>query len=456
MDILNYLRMEKGLGEISYKEFYRSIFPSGSLEKKGVYEQGKYTGIIVEVMHEEKEDGTPRVFRHTLTDDLSKLDEVVSRDNFCLMSPISYAGKSRKSEYARELYALAIDMDGIKTEDNLDIFFRQIEKNQFFIDGGVYWGIPEPTYLVCSGTGLHLYYVLEKPIRLFPSVAKELEKLKRRITWQIWTQGASELSENVQYESLYQGFRIVGTVTKKGSRAAAFRYGHKVTLEYLNQSVPEEYRADIAKKQSRLPMEEAKKKYPAWYAKRILQQAPKGTWVCKRALYDWWLRRIREVQVGHRYWSIMTLAVYAKKCAIPYEELVADAIGQIPFLDSLGKGNQPFTKADAMKALEAYNDSYMTYPIDTIVERTAIPIQKNKRNGRPQALHLAGARAIQKINDEFNNTSWRKGNGRPKGSGTKKEQVQKWRAAHPDGRKADCVRDTGLSKPTVYKWWDFM
>ena len=152
----------------------------------------------------------------------------------------------------------------------------------------------------------------------------------------------------------------------------------------------------------------------------------------------------------------MTLAVYAKKCAIPYEELVADAIGQIPFLDSLGKGNQPFTKADAMKALEAYNDSYMTYPIDTIVERTAIPIQKNKRNGRPQALHLAGARAIQKINDEFNNTSWRKGNGRPKGSGTKKEQVQKWRAAHPDGRKADCVRDTGLSKPTVYKWWDFM
>ena len=38
MDILNYLRMEKGLGEISYKEFYRSIFPSGSLEKKGVYE----------------------------------------------------------------------------------------------------------------------------------------------------------------------------------------------------------------------------------------------------------------------------------------------------------------------------------------------------------------------------------------------------------------------------------
>lgn len=27
-------------------------------------------------------------------------------------------------------------------------------------------------------------------------------------------------------------------------------------------------------------------------------------------------------------------------------------------------------------------------------------------------------------------------------------------ATAPDGRKADCIRDTGLSKPTVYKWWD--
>lgn len=116
----------------------------------------------------------------------------------------------------------------------------------------------------------------------------------------------------------------------------------------------------------------------------------------------------------------------------------------------IGEGKQPFTKDDVMKALEAYNDSYMTYPIDTIVERTAIPIQKNKRNGRPQVIHMATMRAIQGVIDP--DGAWRNKDGRP----TKKEQVQKWRAAHPDGRKADCVRDTGLSKPTVYKWWDFM
>ena len=39
-------------------------------------------------------------------------------------------------------------------------------------------------------------------------------------------------------------------------------------------------------------------------------------------------------------------------------------------------------------------------------------------------------------------------------SGTKKLTVFRWRQGHPEGSKADCIRDTGLSKPTVYKWWN--
>ena len=65
-----------------------------------------------------------------------------------------------------------------------------------------------------------------------------------------------------------------------------------------------------------------------------------------------------------------------------------------------------------------------------------------------------GARAIQEINDKVNGTNWREGNGRPKGSGTKKNIISAWRETHPDGTKAECIRDTGISKPTVYKWWD--
>lgn len=60
--------------EVSYKEFYRDVFPVGSFEQKGVFEKGKYNGILVEVTNEKLNSGKPRVLRHTITDDLEKLD----------------------------------------------------------------------------------------------------------------------------------------------------------------------------------------------------------------------------------------------------------------------------------------------------------------------------------------------------------------------------------------------
>lgn len=41
------------------------------------------------------------------------------------------------------------------------------------------------------------------------------------------------------------------------------------------------------------------------------------------------------------------------------------------------------------------------------------------------------------------------GGGRPQ----KAEIVADWCRANPKGSKADCIKETGLSKKTVYKWW---
>jgi hypothetical protein len=45
-------------------------------------------------------------------------------------------------------------------------------------------------------------------------------------------------------------------------------------------------------------------------------------------------------------------------------------------------------------------------------------------------------------------------NGDILGRPDKRAIVVQWRKEHPDGRKVDCIQDTGLSKPTVLKWWD--
>ena len=55
------------------------------------------------------------------------------------------------------------------------------------------------------------------------------------------------------------------------------------------------------------------------------------------------------------------------------------------------------------------------------------------------------------VRDELNhNTDWRKGNGRK----SQAEKVIQWRSDHPEGKKADCIRETGLSKSTVYRHWE--
>lgn len=427
--------------EVDPLAFYRDLFPKGSFEEKGVFVDGQYNGIAVEVLNRE------RVLRHTVTDDLEKISELTSRDNFCLMSPISYIGKSRRSENARDMYALAIDLDGVSNEREFKFLMTQIERGEEM--RAFVWGLPRPTYIVSSGTGLHLYYVFSKPVRLYPNVVKELSKLKKRLTWQAWTQGASSLHDSVQYESLFQGFRIVGTITKVGTRSRAFKTGAKVNIDYLNFFVPEEFRAENLSYTSNLSLEEAAEKYPDWYERRIVKGTPKGTWTCKRDLYDWWIRRLKDgAEQGHRYWCLMVLAVYAKKSDIEYEELSKDALGLVDFLDSLGDGTDPFTEEDALDALEAYNGSYITYPIKTITERTGIPIEKNKRNGRTREAHMKRVNAMIDFDISMGEKDVRYHGGAP----TKEAQIKAYAEAHPDANHSEIARALGVSRPTVIKW----
>lgn len=432
------LALESIYEEVRYKDFYRGIFPVGSLEKKGVYEEGKYNAIARSI-----KVGANKTKRYIVTDDLDELDDLVECDDFCIIRPISFIGKSAKSENARMMYAMAIDLDGVKSKKNFDFLIHQITNGHNML--AFVWGLPMPTYLVSSGTGMHLYYVFEKPIPLFKNVVKELEKLKKRLTWQAWTQGASVLSDNVQYESLFQGFRMVGTITKNGERCRAFKVGDKVTIEYLNKYVPEEYQVKSIVYQSNLTLKKAKELYPEWYEKRVVNKQPKGTWVCKKDLYDWWIRTLKEgATEGHRYWCIMTLCTYAKKCGVSREVLEEDAYGLIPFMNTLGS---EFTEDDVLHALQAYDDSYITYPIRTIEERTDIKIKRNKRNGRKQKDHIVVMNKMKEVKRLL-------GEEIKEGRPSKLEIVYQWRMENPNGTKAECIKTTGLSKPTVYKWWN--
>lgn len=434
--------------EVEPIEFYRDIF-NHDLQEKGNFEQGRYNGIAVEVTKEKKEDGKNKILRHTITDDLEKINEMIQRDNFCLMSPISYVGKSRNSDNARVLYALTIDLDGViiledgRPQGIIDLF-HQIEKIH---------RIPLPTYIVSSGTGLHLYYVFKKPILLYSNVVEQLQKYKHRLTDIIWQGYITKLEDNVQFESLFQGFRVVGTITKRGTRARAFLTGEKVDFDYMNEFVSDEYKVTDINYKSKLSLAAAKEKYPEWYEKRIIKKQAPNTWHCNRAVYDWWKNKILEGgKVGHRYYCLMCLSVYARKCGIDEKELEKDAFLLMDFLDDISDNDDNrFTEGDVLDSLQAFQDKYITFPIDAISRLTDIRIDKNKRNYRPQNIHLQIARATRDI---LNPQGWQNKEGRPKGSGTKKNIISAWREKHPDGTKAECNRDTKIDPKTIRKWWD--
>ena len=321
--------------------------------------------------------------------------------------------------------------------------------------------LPQATFVVNSGTGLHLYYVLEEPIPMYPHNQKCLKELKYSLTRQIWNRYTSTIKEP-QMQGILQGFRVVGSGSKLGREypVTAYRLGGRVTLEKLLEFIPdsngEQQQLLGIMRKGRLSLAEAKEKYPDWYERRIVKKERRGRWTVKRDLYDWWLHRIAdEIRVGHRFYGIMTLAIYAKKCDIDEDELRRDAFSLLkPYDDMSVEDINRFTKDDVVCALEMFNEDYVTFPRDDIAKISGLTMPVNKRNWRKQPIHLQGARAIQEINDKANGTNWRKGNGRPIGSGTAQDRVYEWRRQHPEGRKADCHRDTGLDPKTIRKWWD--
>ena len=318
--------------------------------------------------------------------------------------------------------------------------------------------LPMPTFLVLSGTGLHIYYVFQQPIDLYPNIKIQLKSLKYDLTFRLWEYGSTSQVKAIQYQSINQSFRMVGSINDKhGTELVAFRTGERVTLDYLNAYAKPENRVDVNKpfSPSKMTRAEAREAYPEWY-ERVVVRGEKGRkkWDIAGkvhgddpyALYHWWLRQIGEIKGGHRYFFLMCLAIYAYKCGVSKQQLRQDMKEAFDDLQMV-KHENALTEEDIRSALEAYDKEYYNFTISDIEALTDVRIERNKRNGRSQKEHLKRARAVQEV--DYPGGTWRR-----KGAEEKKAQVYAWRQEHPEGRKADCHRDTGLDPKTIRKWWD--
>lgn len=420
----------------------------------------KYNPIV---FYQEVVDGQKKNRHRIILKEDDESLRFLSGRKFAIMSPITYVGRNNTQENARYLYALAFDLDGVSMRCHHKMFD--------LVEKGI---MPMPNIIVNSGHGYHLYYLLENPVALYPVIVPLLNRVKHGLTNILWNMGTSEL-EDRQYQSILQSFRLPGTLTKFGKRIRAFvTRSDRYTLEDLNGYLskyklsPEELFVCTGKAKYNpkgVTLSEAERMWSEWYFSRVVQKKRVGRkWHVNRAVYEWWLHLLQEaddeIKEHHRYWCILTLVIYAVKCDVPRDEVLADALALVPKMDSYTKTeDNHFTESDVYDAMLAYDENYNKWPIKTIEDTTTIRIERNRRNGRKQDEHLMIARATRDIvSKQRGKRSWRDGNGRPYAIPDNSKEcalVTSWRKENPDNmNKSQCAKETGLDRKTVRKWWD--
>ena len=394
------------------------------------------------------------------------------------MAPVSWYGRNNKAANARFLHAFAVDLDGV-TPAKLGSVLKQM-RNGHDPANEKWVSMPQASYIVMSGRGLHLYYLLDRPVPLIPAVVPFLQQLKRRITDVVWTDYTSEDgNEGRQYQGIYQGFRMPGTTTRLNGHgvdakdtnkyeALAFMYApdgasepRRVTLDYLvdycgirGKEIPGELYRILETKGGRTPIAEAKERWPEWYERRVVQGEEKEGYDTNRGAYESWLSRIEDEAVVHgRYFAVLALVAYAVKCNVPLEDLERDAYALVPALDKLSDdpGNR-FTDYDVACALSAYGSNGLRFgKNEYMCRRAKIAPHANKHNGQKQKEHLEEARAIRDIRQHRKGTNWWDGGNRD-GAPTKRDEIRAYAAEHPEASQRAIAKALGVSPTTVNKW----
>lgn len=451
---LKYLTNE--FEELSTEQFYRYIFPVGSFETKGNTSENKPNGILIH--------GTNGTMHKKLVfDNLNELIEVAKSGNDCFISPIGYIGRTSKKVNARKLFALAFDIDYLRLyEGNEHKYFCGVHKFlECMFETNWFLSLPKPNLIALSSNGhLHIYYVFEEPMNCYKENLDQLQKIKNAMTETMWRWEFINIYEHpIQYESVIQNFRIVGSKNNKhGNKIHGFFYHkekYKSVVDLIEQikKIRIERHNEIDNQFYNFELYDRKSNPQILSSKIKMKPTTKTCWKIKPDLYNWYFKFLssNKAVVGSRYWRCFVLSSIAYKCRIPKEELISDLKKLMNILNENTFDKSPFTWDDVKASLKGYSPEYCKVSINFVNQKCECEkIKPSSRNKRPQELHLKTARAIRDILCEAKGIKWDANNGRK----PKKDIVKQWRTNNPTGSKFQCEKDLKISRHTVLKWWD--
>lgn len=365
--------------------------------------------------------------KHLVKMSIEEAVETARGRNDVLMGGCTYFKEFVSKQTAKDIYAFIIDMDNVYS----GILLRAFQRDWATANGQP---LPMPTYIVNSGIGLHLYFVLDEPLPHFKRNAEDIDRLYRELAEQQTTK-RNYLRRQVQWFG--QDFRMAGGCGKDMWLNTAFRVGKKWGADELaaacGLNIHFSKCGEVWKPSGKAKKGKAYRKRQGWYT--------------NRAFYDSALRQCREKSVeGWRYTSMCALSVIAWKCNVPYEEVERDLYSLLP--DFNRDARQKVKEREVVSALKMYGEKAMLTQRQRLEDWQGWKYSPIKRNGRKQAQHLEIARGVRELKGKIGEVV--SGGGRP----LAQDRVYEWRQQHPEGRKVDCHRDTGLDPKTIRKWWD--
>ena len=376
---------------------------------------------------------------YKIMDEDDLLDYMKDRDDV-YVSPCTFINGCYKNDTCKDVHALVIDIDDVDAS-----VIDKVLRNKT-----LGYKIPMPTVITASGSGVHLWYILDK-VPFFKKQRKEINEVYRRL----FNLVKKNIYGKADWHSLIQPFRLPGSRTKLGMTARGYQFNDKWKIQDLAKRVGlGDFEWDLKERAVMSPTEykEHKKKLKI-HSKKPRYKVDMTRREGLQGFYDYALKRVYEKSVqGRRYTSMVALTIIGYKARIPKEELEEDFKKLAEHYNQIGT---VFRDKEIKKALKMYNikaEKVRSEILETMFgwefeRKRAIYKEVANRPKRTREEILRRARALQEI--DYPNGSWRNKEGRP----SKENKILEYMNNHPGEQNISKIaKECEVSRNTVYKY----
>ena len=313
----------------------------------------------------------------------------------------------------KKIYALILDLDYLDP-DTLARLIKQI-------DAGTK---PQPSMIVNSGSGIHLYFNFTEPVDAYRLRLPTLRGMLAKV---------GDLYANygkLDRHPLTQAFRPVGSLTKLGDIATGFLVGQQWDALELAEKIGVRIEGWQHVKKPAEAGTTAPAKKPAKPKVAFMPNA-------KRKLFAYCGERIfTHTDLGNRYKALFGLAIVGYKTHTPRAEVITEMESLIKIWNRKHPEN-PVEMREIDKAMEGYSQKFLLVRSATLEEYFGWQFERKiPRRGRKRDEQLELARAVKDATQPIK----------------KRQAIAKYLKQNPTATTRQIAAELGMSLSTVGKY----